>query len=904
MKQKKSPEVKKKARKKTKSQEFYNLLLNLIEKSSDAIFIVDKDNNIKFASSACEQIFGYTPEEFVNDPELTPRIVHPECRERFQKFWEDFNTTKKFPEGATEWRWIKKDGTVVYTENSFSNIYDKKGKVIGFVTIARDITHRKKAEEKLREKDAYYSALLKNALDFTSVLDEEGRILFHTATVRGFLGYSENELQGKSIFEYIHPEDYQSVKDGFTEVISEYGKIVTREFRFKHRNGTYRWIESTGYNLLGDPVVKGVVVNSRDIHDRKCLENELKKREALFRGMIENTNEIFTIIDKNGQMIYFTPTLEKIMGFKPEEITNRNAFDFVHPEDAVILGDAIRQVLAKPGNVVTRQVRMKHKDGSWRYIESTGYNLLHDPAVQGIVINSRDITEQKELEQAILESESKFRKLVENAIVGVNIIQDGKIVYANSKSAEIFGYTVSEMVGTPVYEFVMEEDRDLVMENIRKRIAGEIEGINYQFRGRRKDGSIIQIEAYGSRTDFKGKPAVIGMIIDITERKRLEEQLFQSQKLEAVGRLAGGIAHDFNNLLTLIMLHSEVILKQLGENSDVSASIKEIYESAQRASNLTAQLLSFARRRIIEPVVFNVNTLIKGINNMLKSLIGEHIKTEIILDENLHPVKVDPAQLEHSIINLVLNARDAMPSGGKLIIETQNVYLDQNYARTHQEVTPGEYVLIAVSDTGVGMDENIKSRIFEPFFTTKPAGKGTGLGLASVYGFVKQSGGHIWVYSEKGRGTTFKIYLPVYKEVSEAMKLDKKEPVELHGKETILFAEDEYSIRELITKILTSYGYKVIEARDGVEALEKAKGYQGDIHLLVTDLVMPRLGGKDLYSELKKERPQVEALFISGYTDNVIIHNFIIEEGVNFLQKPFKPEALLKKIRSILDKNK
>lgn len=286
---------------------------------------------------------------------------------------------------------------------------------------------------------------------------------------------------------------------------------------------------------------------------------------------------------------------------------------------------------------------------------------------------------------------------------------------------------------------------------------------------------------------------------------------------------------------------------------------------------------------------------------MLKSLLGEHIELITILADDLHSVMVDPAQLEHSIINLAINAKDVMPAGGKLFIETQNIEIDEDYSKSHYEVVPGKYVLITVSDNGIGMDEDTRTRIFEPFFTTKEKGKGTGLGLAMVYGFVKQSGGHIWVYSEVQKGTTFKIYLPAYKEEASVEGTKREEPEKLKGTETVLFAEDEPSIRNLITKISTSSGYNVLEAEDGIDALEKAEKFGDKIDLLLTDLVMPRLGGKELYEKLKIQRPDTKVLFISGYTDNVILHYFIVQEGVNFLQKPFIPQALLKKIRQVLD---
>ncbi len=870
----------------------------------------------------------------------------------------------------------------------------------------------------------FFSALLKNAFDFTAVLDAEGRITFHTATVRGFLGYRENELKGYTIFDLIHPDDISEIRRAFSELVEVPGRVVTREFRFRHKNGTYRWIESTGLNLLNDPMVKGIVTNSRDVDDwrrtaellreseeryrmlaeasqdmifiidrndrvvyanrcaakwfegkpeniigknraelfpqdvskrqrksletvwtsgeplymeddirfkdkeafigtwlvplknergevqsvmgvsrditdRKNAEEKLKRSEALFRGLIENTQEIFTIINEKGEMTYLSPSIKRIMGFNIEELSSRNAFDFVHPEDTWILADAIKEVLEKPAKVVTIEIRMRHKDGSYRYIESTGYNLLHDPAIGGIIVNSRDITERKQLEQALRESMERFRLIFKHSPVGIfHYDTDLKITEFNDRFVNILQSNEERLKGLDMKTL---KDKSVLPALLKPLTGGN--GFYEGFYSATTSNAKLWISMQTAPLrDISGRVVGgIGIVEDVTEKKLLEQQLFQSKKLEAVGRLAGGIAHDFNNLLTLIMLHSEVILKELEEKGNVSASIKEIYDSAQRASNLTTQLLSFARRQVIEPAVFNINTLIKGINKMLKSLMTEKIHIETILDENIYMVKVDPAQLEHAIINLAINAKDAMPEGGRLIIETQNVFLDENYAKNHPEVVPGRYVLIAVSDTGVGMDEEIKSKIFEPFFTTKKEGTGTGLGLASVYGFIKQSGGHIWVYSEIGKGTTFKIYLPAYMEGRGETKVTKEEPEKLQGTETILLAEDEPSILDLVTKILTSSGYRVITARDGIDALEKAEKFEGRIDLLLTDLIMPKLGGKELYERLKKIRPETKALFTSGYTDNVIIHNFIIEEGVNFLQKPFRPEVLLKKIRQVLE---
>ncbi len=384
--------------------------------------------------------------------------------------------------------------------------------------------------------------------------------------------------------------------------------------------------------------------------------------------------------------------------------------------------------------------------------------------------------------------------------------------------------------------------------------------------------------------------------------KSLEEQLRQSQRIEAVGQLAGGIAHDFNNLLTVIKGYSELLLIKLKEGDPIKGNIEEIHRASLRAADLTRQLLAFSRRQILEFKVLDLNSILPDLDKMLHRLIGEDIELVFLLSGHLGKIKSDAGQIEQVILNLAVNARDAMPSGGKLTIETANVELDETYARTHIGVKPGRYVMLSVSDTGVGMTPEVKEHIFEPFFTTKEKGKGTGLGLSTVYGIVKQSEGEIWVYSEPGHGTTFKIYLPRVEEEATALPHgDDKGPLP-RGSETILLVEDEPSVRGLAVQILRENGYRLLEAANGNEALRMAQEYAGEIHLLLTDVVMPQMGGKELANRLKTLRPGMKVLFTSGYTDDAIVHHGVLNSGIDFLQKPFSPETLAQKVREILDK--
>jgi CheY-like chemotaxis protein/two-component sensor histidine kinase len=383
----------------------------------------------------------------------------------------------------------------------------------------------------------------------------------------------------------------------------------------------------------------------------------------------------------------------------------------------------------------------------------------------------------------------------------------------------------------------------------------------------------------------------------------LQEQLRQAQKMEAVGQLAGGIAHDFNNLLTVIKGYGQLSLLQLKENDPLWGNIQEIEKATERAVHLTRQLLAFSRRQILDLKVLDLNTLLKDLDKMLRRIIGEDIELVILLDGNLGRVKIDPGQIEQVILNLAVNARDAMPSGGKLTIETANVVLDEEYANTHVGVIPGHYVRLSVTDTGLGMSQEVKEKAFEPFFTTKDKGKGTGLGLSTVYGIVRQIGGNVWVYSEPEYGTTFKIYLPrVEEELDTPHGRDETDSLP-RGSETVLLVEDEPLVRDLAHRLLNQQGYNVLEAANGVQALRVAQEHAGEnIHLLLTDVVMPQMGGKELADQLKMLRPDVKVLYTSGYTDDAIVHHGVLEPGTNFLQKPFSHKTLSHKVREALDR--
>ncbi len=510
--------------------------------------------------------------------------------------------------------------------------------------------------------------------------------------------------------------------------------------------------------------------------------------------------------------------------------------------------------------------------------------------------------ERLRAEAALREAEAGYGTLVEQAPVGIYRSNPaGRFLSANRALARILGYdSAADLLGLDltrdVYADPAERQRLLDRDSYTEREYDEVEAT-----WKRKDGRrlTVQLSVRAVRDGTGGVEYYETFVRDATEQRRLEGQLLQAQKMEAVGRLAGGVAHDFNNLLTVILSYSDLLLEDLPLDIPDREDVEEIRKAAIAASALTRQLLAFSRQQVLEPRVLDVNTVVASTEKLLTRLLGEDVSLTTSLAVALGAVKVDPGQLEQIIMNLAVNARDAMPRGGRLSMETANVEMDEGYVRGHPLARPGHYVMLAVSDTGIGMDAATQARIFEPFFTTKEAGKGTGLGLATVYGIVRQSGGFIWVYSEPDHGTSFKIYLPRADEpVSPAAAAA---PQVVGGSETVLVVEDVAAVRAVTRQMLERHGYRVLEASNGATALSLAQQHQSAIHLLVTDVVMPEVSGRELADQLVQLRPDMKVLFMSGYTDDAIVRHGILQEGIAYLQKPFTPDTLARKVRVVLD---
>ncbi|MBK6457164.1 MAG: PAS domain-containing protein [Gemmatimonadetes bacterium] len=533
------------------------------------------------------------------------------------------------------------------------------------------------------------------------------------------------------------------------------------------------------------------------------------------------------------------------------------------------------------------------------WTETQARKLFDGDGYTGRLALTSDVTERRRILAALYESEELFRELAENVDAVFYLARPDAlgVDYVSPGFWSIWGRTPAELLESPGLWMaaVHPEDRARVKEVFEHDRAG----FHAEYRIVRPDGSVrwISDRSFPVRDAAGELVRIAGVATDETTRRTLEMQLLQAQRLESIGRLAGGVAHDFDNLLTVILSHAAFARQDIKQADEDLAAIER---AGARAAELTGQLLAFARRQVIEPRVLDLNALTSQIDRMLRRLIGEHVQLETALEPQLWPVRADPAQLEQVLLNLAVNARDAMPNGGTLTLETANVVLDEGYVTTHADVVPGEYVMLAVSDNGEGIDPALLPMIFEPFFTTKPSGVGTGLGLATCYGIVRQAGGHIWAYSERGKGATFKIYLPRVQGVAGDVSTEVT-GTPARGSETVLLVEDDVSVRAIAVRALRAQGFVVLEAGNGVEALEVARAFGGVIHILVTDVVMPRLGGKELAAQLTKERPRMMVLFASGYTRNAIVHQGVLESGTNFLQKPYVPATLAKKVREVLD---
>ncbi len=643
----------------------------------------------------------------------------------------------------------------------------------------------------------------------------------------------------------------------------------------------------------------------------KALEDRLralKDVESNFSGLLETSSVGIIMVRPNKQIAYVNPHLAKILGRNPDQLIGKSFINFVQPEQAKEMVELIDMHLGGARNLGTFQGVVKHKSGRKLFLEFEGSIInMNDEVLDFILV--RDVSERKRMETALRESEGRLKSIIEHShdiIYSYN--QEGIVTFIND-GVRKYGYNPKKIVGRNFSMLIHDGDRERVNKTFQKALkTGQCNPIEYRIM--KKDGGFAYVEEFCKFVMGDGGIIQInGVIRDITERvaaehdrSRLEEQLRQAVKMEAIGRLAGGVAHDFNNILTGIIGYSEVALGNVEEETPIHECLKEILSAGERAAKLTGQLLAFSRKQIIDPKVMQINETLELQQKLLRRIIGEDIHIKMTFSGQLGCIKADATQIDQILINLATNARDAMPLGGELTITTQNITLKKRRIGALHKPISGRFILLTVSDTGQGMSREIQDKLFEPFFTTKSKGKGTGLGLSTVYGIVKQNNAFIDVVSRPQKGSTFKIYFP---RVDDPILTEP--PIRIAalptGTETILLVEDEVIVRKLARKILENKGYKILEAQDVDDALKIGRTNAGSIHLLLTDVIMPVMNGRELFEKLKTIKPDLLALYMSGYDKDIIADHGVLEEDTYYIPKPFTVISLAKKVREVLDAN-
>jgi PAS domain S-box-containing protein len=918
------------------------------------------------------------------------------------------------------------------------------------------------ARAALAASERRFRTLVEHSSDAILLLDAAGTVLYASQSLHRVLGYEPEERIGRSVFELVHPDDVSRVQQVFAATLQHPGEVYTAEVRARHRDGSWRHIDGLGVNRLDDPAVRAVVVNLRDVTERRAAEAALARSEARTRELVGSALDAVITMDHAGRVVEWNPAAERMFGYARAEAVGRPLAELVIPPalrerhrtglarylatgEGPILGRRLEltgvradgrefpvelsvtrvgateppEFTAFVRDITERRHAERVQSATYRIAEAAlaasdlqdlfrsihetvaelmpaenFYLALYDPVADLVSFpyfrDERDVPEPPRPPgrglteyvlrsgQAVLATQEYFDELVargeveligapsldwlgvplrgREGTIGVLVVQsytegvrygpeeqrllefvsaqaaqaiERKRAEAERAASEVkyrllfeanpeamwvydaetfrflavneaavrrYGHSRTELLAMTVKDIRLPADHVRIEAALRAATdqPARFEGV----RHRRRDGTEIETELLVHAIEFEGRPGRLVLTRDVTRQRRLEEELRQAQRIEAVGRLAGGVAHDFNNLLTAILGYTQLVLREMGPDDANRADVEEIKRAGDRAAALTQQLLAFSRRQVLQPRVIDVNALVADMEKMLRRLIGEDIDLVADLGHEVGRVRADAGQLEQVILNLALNARDAMPRGGRLTIETADVELAE-HAVAGVPIAPGRYVQLRVSDTGVGMDAATRARVFEPFFTTKATGRGTGLGLATVYGIVKQSDGYIVADSEPDRGTTFAVYLP---RIGDLPAPAPQRPLpEARGTETVLLVEDEDAVRSLARRTLETMGYRVLEASGGPEALALTRRHAGPIDLLLTDVVMPEMSGSALAEQLVAARPGLPVLFMTGYTDDAVLRHGVSEAGVALLQKPFEPQGLALKVRAVLD---
>ena len=873
------------------------LLRAAVEQLPVTVILTDASGRIQYVNPAFTRITGYTPEEALGS---TPRLLKSGEQDEafYQKLWASILAGR-------EWRGEvvnrRKNGTRYVQELVVQPVRDDGGQVAQIIGIGQDVTERRQAEEELAEREAQFRALSDQSLTGIALI-QDGRFVYVNPRITEMFGYTPAEMIGLTTVDVVHEDDRAMMRESLRQRLTGEVESVHHFFKGLRKDGTCCDVELFGRSLVyrGRRAALSTLL---DITDRTRADATLRAQEKRFRSLIENSAEGIGLISGDTSAIYLSPAFEQMVHFPVEEWLGRPVFELVHPADLGLAQTMLEEGLRRPGVPIPWQFRFRDASGAWRWMEGTAVNLIDDAAVQGIVVNWSDVTERKQAEEALSASERRARTLFDTVdLIVLGLDSQGRVDYVNPFFLRITGYTREEVLGEPWVERFLPRAQRAEMRRVLLELQEHDLHPHYQYPIVTRAGQERLINWNNTVVrDPEGRPiGTLSIGEDITEHRLMEAQFRQVQKMEAVGRLTGSIAHDFNNILMAIIGYTDFLLAAIKSAPALVEDVQEIRKAADRAVVLTRQLLAFSRRQVLVPQLLDLNALITDLGKMLKRLITENVSLGTHLADNLGTVRADPGQLEQVIMNLVINARDAMPDGGNIDIGTANVDLDESYVATHPYVRAGRYVSFSVSDSGFGMSAEVLSHLFEPFLTTKKAGEGTGLGLATVYGIVKQSGGHITVYSEPNEGTTFKVYLPRVDESPQPIGVTEL-PAPAVGHETILVVDDDDSVRGLVQRVLGDHGYTVLGASGPAIALRLAREHAGHIHLLVTDVVMAGGTGRELADELTDVLPGLKVLYMSGYSHDAIVHRGVLDPGLHFLTKPVSPDVLLGTVRNLLD---
>ncbi|HUF35844.1 MAG TPA: PAS domain S-box protein [Gemmatimonadales bacterium] len=922
-------------------------LRRVIDTDPNLIFVKDRAGRFVLANAAVAAVYATTPEHLVG---RTDRDFNPAPDEvaRFLRDDLEVMDTRGPKLVLAEPVTNPATGEVRWFQTVKVPLLGVDGSCDLVLGVGTDITARQRAEQSLRVAEAELQAsrrrveaILGSSLDALVTMDEEGLITGWSGQAEILFGWPEAEIVGTPLAETIVPHRHREAHRRGMAHFKRTGEGPILGHRIEitalRRNGEEFPVELTVIPMRPDRGCEFCAF-IRDITERRRAELRLGLQHAVTRTLSEAAtladaaSDVLRLLCEGlgwdlGEMWVVDPAdglIRQVGGWHgpaadlAEFAAASRSFTFARGEGTPgavwdtgrpvwtpdIASDSSRSrgpAAARGRLRATFGSPMRSRRGVIGALQFFSRELREpDPdlldMMESLGSQIGQVVERARAEEAIRASENRYRLLMEQAGDAILVLDTtGSIVDANTAATELTGYSRAELLALTLADTYPPEDREMAL--VRMRQVSEGEAVRLERQLRRKNGENVDVEI-----SAKVLPGGLmqGIIRDIRERRTLEEQLRQSQKMEAVGKLAGGVAHDFNNLLTAIAGYAELVLDTLASEDPRRLDVQEICQATDRAATLTRQLLAFSRRQVLQPRLLDLHNLVMGVERLVRRLIGEDVEIVSLTEPGLGLVRADPSQLEQVLLNLAVNARDAMPGGGRLTIETRNALLGPEYTAGHAAVEPGPYVLLAVTDNGSGMDDATRTRIFEPFFTTKEPGRGTGLGLSMVYGIVKQSGGYIWVYSEVGRGTSFKIYLPrVAGEVAQAAP--EPAPSGQGGKETILLVEDEPAVRSLAHRLLTERGYRVIAAADGTAALDLAGRHEGVIDLLMTDVVMPGMGGRELAERLLALRPATRVLYITGYTEDTVVRHGLVRSGLSFLEKPFRPDVLLARVRQVLD---